>query len=357
MVEEAMGPRQRAAETKRRRTRELIITATLDLYGELNQGDFTRDEVAEAAGVGTATVHNHFSSKYEMLRAAHERLLSPIIEPIVADYNEGTYDPPDRVAELVGYVYAIAKMSRDHRALTIAMIRAFFETAPENRPELFNATDEDAPLDKHLAGYIVAGLLPVLDGEPFLSGSGRVFDVTFDTGVPLKTALYHANALLLSLYHSASPSTPTDVTYDVCSELLCATAPSVDLSDLQIHLDRFRKKKELRQRIFKRVKVETGERIFYMELLSGGHLREWQEADESDAWRGEWKTYMQGGEPVLEVVVGDFTTKFMVEDEGLIGGEKSNKASDGQAKTTLQFIDAGLDPEGWMQRVHAWSDR
>jgi hypothetical protein len=45
MVDEEMGPRQKAAETKRRRTRELIIMSTLDLYGQQQQGDYTRDEI------------------------------------------------------------------------------------------------------------------------------------------------------------------------------------------------------------------------------------------------------------------------------------------------------------------------
>ena len=362
MTESELGPRQRAAETKKRRTREMIILSTLDLYGEMEQGDFTRDEITAAAGVGAATLHNHFRLKYDVLRAAHERLLSPVIEPITTAYIEGTYDPPDPVADLVRYVHAVAKVSHDHRALTVAMVRAFYEVAPENRPELLTAVGEDVSLDKHLAGHIVAGLLPILDGEPFLSGNGRYVDGVFDNGISLKTALYHSNGLLLNLYHSASPSTPIDVTHDVCSELLCATAPTIDLSILQLHLDQFRKKKELLQQVFKRAKTKPEERIFYMELLGDGHIREWQEGDESGAWGGEWKTYLQGGRSVLEVVVGDssspkFTTKFTVESEGLVGIEKSADSRDGETKVTLQFIDAGLDPEGWMQRVHAWSGR
>jgi hypothetical protein len=139
----------------------------------------------------------------------------------------------------------------------------------------------------------------------------------------------------------------------MCSELLCATSPETDLSTLQIHLDRLREKADLQQQV---VKTIAG-RVFRMALLGDGHTREWQEDDESDAWGGEWKTYKQRGEPVLEVMVGRFATKFTVEDQSLVGIEKSTKRDDGETKATLQFIDAGLDPEGWMQRMHAWSDR
>ncbi|MET9222827.1 TetR/AcrR family transcriptional regulator [Streptomyces sp. NPDC003300] len=345
MGEEELGPRQRAAETKRRRTREAIVNGTLDLYGEQERGDYTLEQIAEAAGVSAATISNHYPTKYDVLHIAYQRLLSPVIDPITTAFIEHTYDPPDRVAELVRYVHAVAKVSHHHRALTMAMVRAFFETTPE-RSERFNITDEPA-------GWIMTGLLAILDGEPFLSGSGRFVRGAFDTGIPAQTALYHANAFLLSLHHSAWPSTPIDVTYDVCSELLCATSPETDLSTLQIHLDQLREKADLQQQI---VKTIAG-RVFRMVLFGDGRTREWQEDDESDAWGGEWQTYEEDGEPILEVTVSRFTTRFTVEDRGLVGIEKSNRADDGKAEATLQFLDAGLDPVGWMQRVHAWSDR
>ncbi|MCA1565810.1 MAG: TetR/AcrR family transcriptional regulator [Acidobacteria bacterium] len=241
MTEEP-GPRQRAAETKRTRTRELIIMSTLDLYGELDRGDFTRDQLAEAAGVGTATIHNHFRTKYEVLKASYEELISPITEPIRATHEAGTYNPPDAVAELTRYIYEVTKISHEHRALTVAMVRAYFEMAPEYRQELYDPWDKELHL--RLGGRIAVGMMPIVEREPFSSGSALRFAGQYHSGVRLKTTLYHANALLLSLYHSPSPQAPLvwseeetetahrliprGVVHDVLSELLPAILPGFE---------------------------------------------------------------------------------------------------------------------------------
>ncbi|MEZ0111684.1 AcrR family transcriptional regulator [Catenulispora sp. EB89] len=240
MAEEEISPRQRAAETKRRRTREAIIMATLDLYDGLDHGDFTRDQVAEAADVGTATVHNHFNTKFEMLRAAHERLLAPIIQPIVRGHEDGTYHPTDGVHELIRYVYSIAKMSHEYRALTVAMIRAYFETPPENREELSTSDGiYQRRRDRLLAGHITDGLHPITMQPPFVppESEGVAFAFTFLSDKHLLgpgTLNYHATALLMELYHQPlSPGSSdeqtderlTGITSTVCGELLPVLLP------------------------------------------------------------------------------------------------------------------------------------
>lgn len=138
MAEEELGPRQRAAETKRRRTREAIVSGTVDLYGEQQRGDYTLDQIGEAAGVSAATIANHYRSKYEVLRVAYIRLLSPLVDPIVEGRKQGIYNPPDAVDELIRFVYSVAKLSHEHRALTVAMVRSYCDSLGNTQQYLWS---------------------------------------------------------------------------------------------------------------------------------------------------------------------------------------------------------------------------
>ena len=228
MTDEEMTPQQRAAETKRKRTRDWIITSTLDLYGDLEHGDFTREQIAEAAGVGLTTLSNHFRAKWEVLRAAHERLLAPIIQPIVQGQENGTYNPTDGVYELIRYIYSITKMSHEHRALTVAMVRAYFETPPENRPELYGILDHDLLL----AGHIATGMYPILMNPPFAPEG--FFGAALRKRITQRGSyLYHATALLMEIYHFPNEDAPMRVTRTTCGELLPVELPETyDLSML-----------------------------------------------------------------------------------------------------------------------------
>lgn len=229
-----MTPQQRAAETKRKRTREWIITSTLDLYGELNQGDFTREQIAEAAGVGLTTLSNHFRLKYEALRAAHDRLISPIIEPLSQGIENQTYKPDDAVSELLRYFYAVAKISHQHRALTVAMIRAYYETPPEQRYELHRRGDLSWSPNYNmlLGGYIAKGIWPILHSAPFKVGAWyRITGDTPSSHAEDESVLYHANAFLTELYHQPQEDAPDTVTRKVCRELLAVALPDINMKD------------------------------------------------------------------------------------------------------------------------------
>lgn len=194
MSDEALNPHQKAAETKRRRTRELIIMSTLDLYDRQQEGDYTRDQIAEAAGVGVATLHNHFPSKYEALRAAHERLLSPILDPIVDGSRQGVYNPTDAIDELIRFFYSVALVSNEHRALTAAMVRAYFEVDPATQ---FAATSYDSSAQYALlGGHIALGIRYILQHEPFQ----RFKSYDMHT---------YARTLLLDLYHLSNAEVAT----------------------------------------------------------------------------------------------------------------------------------------------------
>ncbi|HEV2639400.1 MAG TPA: TetR/AcrR family transcriptional regulator [Actinocrinis sp.] len=239
MPDGEMTPQQRTAETKRKRTREWIITSTLDLYGELDKGDFTRDQIAEAAGVGSTTLSNHFTLKFEVLRAAHERLLAPIIEPITSGQENGTYKPDDGRDELIRYLYAVAKLSQKHRALTVAMIRAYYETGPEFRHELYDMGKavelHHHRLDKMLSGHIVEGLYPVFHTPPFRPASPtELFGHTPRPRSYLEnsTVLRFMNTLLNELYHRPAKEAPLAITRDVGRDLLAVALPDEDTTEL-----------------------------------------------------------------------------------------------------------------------------
>ncbi|MEV7165729.1 TetR/AcrR family transcriptional regulator [Streptomyces microflavus] len=71
MSEEALNRHQRAAITKRKRTRAWILDAARSLFDEHGYHAVTRDDIAAKAGVGAATIHKHFSTKQTVAVAAY----------------------------------------------------------------------------------------------------------------------------------------------------------------------------------------------------------------------------------------------------------------------------------------------
>ena len=211
MTEEELTRHQRAAETKRRRTREAVIQGALDLYGQAQDGDFTRDEIAEASGVGSATLHKNFGSKYDVLKAAYERLLSPLVGAIVEAQDAGISNPQDGMDELIRYVYTATRISYEHRALTTAMVRAYFELPPAQMAELFDG--KQLPIKRQPVGaYLAVGRSRIFQLEPFKVGS-----VDFNhaaVAVPLSYTL--SDTILMDLYYNPSETVVEEITRKVC---------------------------------------------------------------------------------------------------------------------------------------------
>ena len=78
-----LGSRQRSGRTKRLRTRENLIAATIKLITEnrVVTAPFAAT-VAELSGVSLKTLYHHFATKDELLAAAYARLLEPLISQI-----------------------------------------------------------------------------------------------------------------------------------------------------------------------------------------------------------------------------------------------------------------------------------
>jgi hypothetical protein len=68
-----LHPRERAARTKRIRTRTSVSKAATKLI--LRGTPWRMEQVAEEAGVGVATLHAHFSTRSKVVVAAYDELL------------------------------------------------------------------------------------------------------------------------------------------------------------------------------------------------------------------------------------------------------------------------------------------
>lgn len=228
-----MTARQRAAETKRRRTRRMIVLATLDLYDEADDGDFTREQIAEAADVSVATLYNHFTYKYDILQAAHEQLLAPVIQPIVRGMEDGTYNPSDPVEELLRCMYAVNKLSHEHQALTMAMIKAYFEVPRNDRYIVGKG-------DRQIGSHITEGMTWIVhQREPFRHVGNYISD---DRDVVYGyTVGYHVRSMLLEFrdaYYHHADERPLGVTKTTAAEMLPAILAGFDPFAIEQALDR-----------------------------------------------------------------------------------------------------------------------
>ncbi|MFB8777138.1 TetR/AcrR family transcriptional regulator [Streptomyces broussonetiae] len=75
-----LDPHQRAAQTKRTRTRRALLEAALSLIAE-GVTTSLMEESAARAGIGVATAYKHFATKDDLIRAVYIELLAPALKP------------------------------------------------------------------------------------------------------------------------------------------------------------------------------------------------------------------------------------------------------------------------------------
>lgn len=112
--------RQRAAATKRQRTQKAILGAALTLFDEKGWAGTTLEEIAQRAGIGVATLYNHYSTKASLL----DPLARQLVEDIMTDVDAEEDTKPDPVDFLKRYVHRLARLFLNHRQLIIAMLSA-----------------------------------------------------------------------------------------------------------------------------------------------------------------------------------------------------------------------------------------
>jgi AcrR family transcriptional regulator len=118
-VDRSASARARAAETKRERSRAAILNAAARLFVERGWFPTSVESIAKAAGVGTATVYNHFSSKN--LIAGH--VFVPLVADLMANprWLDSAVPPSDALRE---FLTALAASARYNTPLTVAFLEA-----------------------------------------------------------------------------------------------------------------------------------------------------------------------------------------------------------------------------------------
>lgn len=128
--------RQRAAQTKRDRTRRAILDAARRLFVENGWLPTTVDGIATEAGVGTATVYNHFPSKNVI--AGHA--FRPLIEDLLVD-TRWADDAVSPSLALTALIDDLTSRVRSQTALTIALLEAVNDSTARHGMKM----DEDDP--------------------------------------------------------------------------------------------------------------------------------------------------------------------------------------------------------------------
>jgi AcrR family transcriptional regulator len=151
------GWRARAAQTRKRQTRERLLAAAERLFRERGYHATPVEEIAEQAGVGLGSLYNHFKGKGTLAAT----LWQPLCERLSAQVDAAlAAEPLDVRAALRDHLAALATAMVDNRALTVALAEALLEesrlmqqsAAPEARVSTL------VPLPAMLTRLFEAGL-------------------------------------------------------------------------------------------------------------------------------------------------------------------------------------------------------
>lgn len=114
-----MTARQRAAETKRRRTRAFILEAATRLFERDGWYPTTVEAIAREAAVGVATVYKHFPNKNVI--AGHA--FAPVVSDLIDDprWSDGAVPAPEA---LLAFIEELVTRLRSRTQLTIALLEA-----------------------------------------------------------------------------------------------------------------------------------------------------------------------------------------------------------------------------------------
>ena len=138
-----------AREEARRRTREAILDAAVELFTAAPYEDVTLADVAASAGVSTQTVLNHFENKPGLYLSGVTERLGPVVEQLRSGAVAGDVDS------------AVAAVLRDYETTGDGTFRTIelVERLPELRPVLRLG-------DEHHRGWVREVLAPRLDRLP-----------------------------------------------------------------------------------------------------------------------------------------------------------------------------------------------
>lgn len=127
--------RRRGAETKRQRSRTAILDAATRLFDEQGWLPTTVEAIAREAGVGAATVYNHFTNKNVLAGF----VFRPVVEELLADprWSDEAVPAPEALRALIE---DLVHLTRKHLRLTVALLEAVNDSTARHGTEI---TPED----------------------------------------------------------------------------------------------------------------------------------------------------------------------------------------------------------------------
>lgn len=155
------GPRERAARTKRERTRRALLGAARTLLEERGWHGTRMEDVAAHAGVSSATTYNHFPTKG--LLVAH--VCAPMVaEPVARARAALDAAGPDApvAAALVTHVHDLSAVLRHHEALSVTLLWSVQEHVARVR-RAPDPSSPDADCDPRVVVPATAGMCPLLE--------------------------------------------------------------------------------------------------------------------------------------------------------------------------------------------------
>lgn len=134
-MSDSRAARQRAAQTKRQRSRSAILDAATRLFEEHGWLPTTIEAIATEAGVGVATVYNHFPNKNVIAGL----VFLPVVDDLIKDprWSDEAVPPPEA---LRGFVEELVYRVRERVRLTIALLEAVNDSTARHGT---NITEDD----------------------------------------------------------------------------------------------------------------------------------------------------------------------------------------------------------------------
>lgn len=119
------GPRDRAARTKRDRTRAALLHAAQTAFGLHGWAGTRMEHVARSAGVSTASAYNHFPTKHVLIGHVYR----PLVTALQAEAEQDVARARPVVAALEDQVRALVRLTSQHRIVSGAFLAACQEYA------------------------------------------------------------------------------------------------------------------------------------------------------------------------------------------------------------------------------------
>lgn len=164
------APRPLRADAQRSRDR--VISAATEVF--LRDGaDGSLEEIARQAGVGSATLHRHFPSRWELLDAVFTDTVRALCERATADSAD-----EDPAAALTSWLHAVGEYFSEVRGLAATMLHTGGHTSCQAchrllvqtggpllvRAIAFGAVRQDVTIDELLA--LVGGVALATEHDP-----------------------------------------------------------------------------------------------------------------------------------------------------------------------------------------------